>query len=53
MDYRAEALRILEACDPGDCGCKKPHTLPEGCEDLVDQMMELLKETEQEQQEGE
>lgn len=45
MDYREEALRILEACDPGDCGCGEPHSLPEGSEDLIDQMVTLLEGT--------
>lgn len=45
VDYREQAIQMLEACDPGDCGCGEPHTLPEGEEDLIDQMVALLEET--------
>lgn len=44
LSLRAQAIKLLEFCDPGDCGCQKPHILPaEIRESLITEMMELIK----------
>lgn len=44
-EMREEAIRIIEACDPGDCRCGKPHRIPMEHQGLISEMVELLKES--------